>query len=163
MLILFIIWSSKGFLCVFYEHYTSSTTGWGQDYTWQFRSGHLPQHYSLYRRIFVYIFCLISIRALVSYWEIQWSAVNNDRVLKDKFCQKIWVQYIKCILRNACLKTRIFTTVGLEATSHNTGALFGFSRQPKKFNISHNNAYKNGELDSFGKKWEIILILLNKS
>ena len=42
-----------------------------------------------YRRIFVYIFCLISIRALVSYWEIQWSALNNDRVLKDKFCQKI--------------------------------------------------------------------------
>ena len=63
----------------------------------------------LNRRFFVYIFCLISIRGLVSYWEIQWSAVNNDRVLKDKFCQKIWVQYIKCILRNACLKTRIIT------------------------------------------------------
>ena len=62
-----------------------------------------------YRRIFVYLFCLISIRALVSNWEIQWSALNNDRVLKNKFYQKIWVQYIKCILRNACLKTRIFT------------------------------------------------------
>ena len=35
--------------------------------------------------------------------------MNNDRVLKDKFCHYIWVQYIKCILRNACLKTRIFT------------------------------------------------------
>ena len=64
---------------------------------------------SINRRIFVYMFCLISIRALVSYWAIQWSAVNNDRALKDKFCQNIWIQYIKCILRNACLKTRIFT------------------------------------------------------
>ena len=43
----------------------------------------------LYRRIFVYIFCLINIRALVSYGEIQWSAINNNRVLKDKLCQKI--------------------------------------------------------------------------
>ena len=57
----------------------------------------------------LFTFCFISIRDLVSYWEIQWSAVNNDRVLKDKFCQKIWVQSIKCFLRNACLKTRIFT------------------------------------------------------
>ena len=66
----------------------------------------IPQSY---RRIFVYIFCLISMRALVSNWEIRWSTVNNDRVLNDKFCQKIWVHYIRCILRNACLKTRIFT------------------------------------------------------
>ena len=37
-------------------------------------------------------FCFISIRALVSYWAIKWSAVNNDRALKDKLCQNIWVQ-----------------------------------------------------------------------
>ena len=34
----------------------------------------------------------ISIPSLVSYWAVKWSVVNNDRVLKDKFCQKILVQ-----------------------------------------------------------------------
>ena len=57
----------------------------------------------------LFTFCFLSIRALVSYWKIWWAALNNDRVLKDKFCQKIWVQYIRCFLRNACLKTRVFT------------------------------------------------------
>ena len=57
--------------------------------------------------LFTY-FASLAYVSLVSYWEIQWSAVNNDRVLKDKFCQKIWVQYIKCILHNACLKNSNF-------------------------------------------------------
>ena len=36
--------------------------------------------------------------------------MNNDRVLKDTFCQKIESNiFLKCILRNARLKTRIFT------------------------------------------------------
>ena len=36
-------------------------------------------------------------------WAIKWSAVN-DRALKGKFCQKISVQYVKCILCDVCLK-----------------------------------------------------------
>ena len=34
--------------------------------------------------------------------------MNNDRALKDTFCQKISVQYIRCILCDACLKIGIF-------------------------------------------------------
>ena len=53
--------------------------------------------------------CFISTRALVYYWAIKWSAVNSDRDLKGKFCQKISVQYVKRILWDTCLKTQIFT------------------------------------------------------
>ena len=35
--------------------------------------------------------------------------MNNDRALKDKFCQEISVKYVKFILCDACLKTRLFT------------------------------------------------------
>ena len=34
--------------------------------------------------------------------------MNNFRALKNKFCQKISVQYAKCILCDTCLKNRIF-------------------------------------------------------
>ena len=36
--------------------------------------------------------------------------MNDDRALKDEFCPKISVQYVKCILCDARSKTRIFTS-----------------------------------------------------
>ena len=112
-----IVASSLALLCVISKVACQKTCPHLVEYMWSFGeycpvcpvTRFLAGKMTSKRRIFVYIFRLISIRALVSYWEIEWSAVNNDRVLKDKFCQKIWVQYIKCNLRNACLKTRIFT------------------------------------------------------
>ena len=35
--------------------------------------------------------------------------MNIPRALNDKFCQKIPVQYAKCIFCDTCLKTRHFT------------------------------------------------------